>query len=78
MSNPTRIVYTATATAKGGREGHVHSSDDVLDIDLKVPKEIGGPGGPGTNPEQLFAAGYAACFESAVRHVARDKKVLVK
>ena len=78
MSNPTKIVYTAIATAKGGREGHVHSSDDVLNIDLKVPKEMGGPGGPGTNPEQLFAAGYAACFDSAVRHVARDKKVLVK
>ena len=78
MSNPTKVIYTATATAKGGREGHINSSDDVLDIDLKVPKELGGPGGEGTNPEQLFAAGYAACFESSVRHVARDKKVVLK
>jgi organic hydroperoxide reductase OsmC/OhrA len=78
MSNPSKILYTATATAKGGREGHVHSSDDVLDVDMKVPKELGGPGGHGSNPEQLFAAGYAACFESATRHVARDKKVVLK
>ena len=75
MSNPKNILYTATAAAKGGREGHIHSSDDVLDIDMKVPKELGGPGGHGSNPEQLFAAGYAACFESATRHVARDKKI---
>jgi lipoyl-dependent peroxiredoxin len=78
MSNPSKILYTATTTAKGGREGHIHSSDDVLEIDLKVPKELGGPGGHGSNPEQLFAAGYAACFESATRHVARDKKVALK
>ncbi|GAB3788992.1 organic hydroperoxide resistance protein [Dyella agri] len=78
MSNPSKVLYTATATAKGGREGRVHSSDDVLDVDLKVPKELGGQGGHGSNPEQLFAAGYAACFESAVRHVAREKKVTLK
>ena len=81
MSNPTKVLYTATATAKGGREGHIHSSDGVLDFDLKVPKELGGPGGPGgpgSNPEQLFAAGYAACFEGAVRYVAREKKVTLK
>jgi lipoyl-dependent peroxiredoxin len=78
MGNPTKVLYTATATARGGREGHVHSSDDVLDVDLKIPKEMGGPGGHGTNPEQLFAAGYAACFESAIRHVARDKKMALK
>ena len=78
MGNPTKVVYTATASAKGGREGHVRSSDGVLDVDLKVPKEMGGPGGNGTNPEQLFAAGYSACFESAVRHVARDKKIVIK
>jgi osmotically inducible protein OsmC len=77
MSNPKKILYTATATAKGGREGHVHSSDGVLDIDMRVPKELGGPGGNGSNPEQLFAAGYAGCFESSVRHVARDKKVAI-
>jgi lipoyl-dependent peroxiredoxin len=78
MSNPSKILYTATATAKGGREGHIHSSDDVLDVDMKVPKELGGPGGHGSNPEQLFAAGYAACFESATRRVAHDKKVVLR
>ena len=61
-------VYTAHATAYGdGRSGHVTSDNDVLDVDLAVPKEMGGDGGPGTNPEQLFAAGYAACFHSAMR-----------
>ncbi|QAU24018.1 organic hydroperoxide resistance protein [Dyella sp. M7H15-1] len=78
MNKPSKILYTATATAKGGREGHIHSSDGVLDFDLKVPKELGGPGGQGSNPEQMFAAGYAACFEGAVRYVAREKKVTLK
>lgn len=72
------VLYTATASAKGGREGHIRSSDGVLEADLKVPKELGGPGGPGTNPEQLFAAGYAACFEGAMRLVARQRKVEIK
>jgi osmotically inducible protein OsmC len=74
----SKIVYTATATVHGGREGHARSSDGVIDIDLKVPKEMGGPGGAGSNPEQLFAAGYAACFEGATRYVAREKKVDLK
>jgi Ohr subfamily peroxiredoxin len=69
-----RTLYTAVATAHGGREGHVRSSDGIVDLDLKVPKEMGGPGGAGTNPEQLFAAGYAACFESAMRATARKQK----
>jgi osmotically inducible protein OsmC len=73
----SKILYTATATAKGGRAGHIKSSDGVLDFDLKVPKELGGPGGVGSNPEQLFAAGYAACFEGAMRFVAGQKKVPV-
>lgn len=73
----SKIVYTATATAKGGRAGHVKSSDGVIDIDLKVPKEMGGPGGAASNPEQLFAAGYAACFEGAVRFVASQKNVAI-
>jgi len=73
-----KILYTATATAKGGREGHIHSSDGVLDFDLKVPKELGGPGGAGSNPEQLFAAGYSACFEGAVRYVAGQRKIALK
>jgi Ohr subfamily peroxiredoxin len=69
-----KILYTATATAKGGREGLVRSSDGLVDIDLRLPKEMGGAGG-GSNPEQLFAAGYAACFEGAVRHVASQRKI---
>jgi Ohr subfamily peroxiredoxin len=72
---PEKILYTAVATAKGGRAGHVRSSDGVLDAQLAVPKEMGGPGGARTNPEQLFAAGYAACFEGAVRLVAGEAKV---
>jgi lipoyl-dependent peroxiredoxin len=64
------VLYTATAHATGdGRNGHALSDDGILDLDLKVPKEMGGPGGA-TNPEQLFAAGYAACFHSALKVVA--------
>ena len=65
-------LYTAEATAVGGRRGHVRSSDGVIDLDLAVPKEMGGAGGA-TNPEQLFAAGYAACFQSALAAVARGE-----
>ncbi|MEV6302081.1 organic hydroperoxide resistance protein [Actinoplanes sp. NPDC051861] len=69
-------LYTASATATGdGRNGHVRSSDGVLDLDLAVPKEMGGPGGALTNPEQLFAAGYAACFHSALKRVASNQKI---
>jgi lipoyl-dependent peroxiredoxin len=69
-------LYTASATASGdGRNGHVRSSDGVLEFDLAVPKEMGGPGGALTNPEQLFAAGYAACFHSALKAVARNEKI---
>ena len=65
------VLYTASATATGeGRNGHVRSSDGLLDFDLAVPKEMGGPGGRLTNPEQLFAAGYAACFHNALRRIA--------
>ena len=68
-------VYTALATATGeGRNGHTRTSDGTIDLDLKVPTEMGGPGG-GANPEQLFAAGYAACFHSALQMVARQEKV---
>jgi Ohr subfamily peroxiredoxin len=66
-----KVLYTAEATAVGGRSGHARSSDGRLDVDLSVPEEMQGDGGPGTNPEQLFAAGYAACFESAMAGVAR-------
>jgi Ohr subfamily peroxiredoxin len=67
-------LYTARATAHGGRQGHVESSDGVLDLDLTVPEAMGGPGGSGTNPEQLFAAGYSACFENALRRVGGQQK----
>jgi Ohr subfamily peroxiredoxin len=72
---PDRVLYTAKATSTGdGRNGHVVSSDQRLDLDLALPPEMGGSG-DGTNPEQLFAAGYAACFHSALRIVARRAKV---
>jgi Ohr subfamily peroxiredoxin len=70
-----KTLYTAVSTAHGGRDGHVRSSDGIVDLDVKTPKEMGGAGGAGTNPEQLFAAGYAACFESAMRVVARKQKM---
>lgn len=70
-----KILYTAEATVTGGRaEGHGRTSDGALDVDLRIPAEMGGPGG-GTNPEQLFAVGYASCFESALQVVARRAKV---
>lgn len=70
-----KILYTATATAVGGREGHASTSDNVLDVALSTPRELGGAGGPGTNPEQLFAAGYSACFLGALKFVAGKSKV---
>jgi osmotically inducible protein OsmC len=69
------VLYTANATARGGREGEVVSDDGVLDLELAMPKELGGPGGDNTNPEQLFAAGYSACFHSALKRVAGQEKV---
>ena len=64
-------IYTATATASGdGRNGHTESEDGILSVDVRIPKEMGGPGGA-TNPEQLFAAGYAACFHSALKVVGK-------
>ena len=70
-----KILYAATATATGGREGRARSSDRVLDMQLSTPRELGGAGGPGTNPEQLFAAGYSACFLGALKFVAGKQKV---
>jgi Ohr subfamily peroxiredoxin len=75
MSNQLEILYAAEATAMGGREGHARTSDGRLDVDLDVPSEMGGTGGPGTNPEQLFAAGYAACFQSALLRFASGRKL---
>ena len=72
---PDKVLYTAKATSTGdGRNGHVVSSDQRLDLDLALPPEMGGSGN-GTNPEQLFAAGYSACFHSALRIVARRARV---
>src|SRR5689334_11995788 len=68
-------LYTATATATGGRNGHTESSDSVVKADLSLPKELGGPGRPGTaTPEHLFAAGYAACFGGALDFVGKHQK----
>ncbi len=71
-------LYVATASATSGREGKISTDDGTLDHALTTPKGLGGPGGAGTNPEQLFAAGYAACFGSAAALVARQLKVAVK
>lgn len=71
-------LYTAKATTKGGRNGHVTSSDKVLDLDLRSPKEMGGTEEGYTNPEQLFAAGYASCFSSAMELMARRKRVNIE
>lgn len=70
-----KVVYRAHATATGGRDGRARTSDGILDVKLAVPKEMGGGGGAATNPEQLFAAGYAACFLGAIKHVAGQKKI---
>ena len=70
------VMYTAEATSSGGREGRVRTADGVIDLPLSMPKELGGLGKPGTtNPEELFAAGYAACFENAMLRAARERKV---
>jgi Ohr subfamily peroxiredoxin len=68
------VLYRAHAQATGGRDGRAISSDNVLDVKLTTPKELGGAGGTGTNPEQLFAAGYSACFLGAMKFVAAQQK----
>jgi len=74
MAKIDEVLYRASAEATGGRDGHAVSSDGVLDVKLTTPKTMGGDGGEGTNPEQLFAAGYSACFIGAMKFVAgRDK-----
>ncbi|MES1928750.1 Ohr subfamily peroxiredoxin [Salinisphaera dokdonensis CL-ES53] len=70
-----KVLYTAKATATGGRDGRATSSDNALDVSLSAPKALGGAGGDGTNPEQLFAAGYSACFIGAMNVVAGREKV---
>ncbi len=70
-----KVLYRAEAKATGGRDGRAVSSDNALDVKLTTPQALGGPGGEGTNPEQLFAAGYSACFLSALKLVAGKAKV---
>lgn len=72
-----KAIYSATATSTGGRDGRSTSSDNKLDISLSTPKELGGAGGEGTNPEQLFAAGYSACFIGALKLVASQQQIKV-
>ena len=72
-----KVLYRATAKATGGRDGRAVSSDNVLDVKLTTPKELGGAGGVGTNPEQLFAAGYSACFLGAIKFVGAKEKIAV-
>ena len=72
---PKKVLYTAVAVLEGGREGHGRTSDGRLDVELSVPESMGGDGGEGTNPEQLFAVGYAACFQSGLLAVARGRKL---
>jgi lipoyl-dependent peroxiredoxin len=71
-----KVLYTAHATAVGGRNGHTQNSDGLVSVDLSIPKSMGGPGRPNTTtPEDLFAAGYAACFGSACEFVSRQMKL---
>lgn len=70
-----KVLYTARATSTGGRAGTSETSDGALKLTLSTPKELGGAGGPGANPEQLFACGYSACFIGAIKAVAARKKI---
>jgi lipoyl-dependent peroxiredoxin len=72
---PEQILYTANVVSTGGREGQSQSDDKALSVQLSTPKALGGPGGTGTNPEQLFAAGYSACFLGALKFVAGQQRI---
>lgn len=74
---PVDVKYSTQATANGGRDGRSRTTDGTLDVKLTTPKELGGGGGAGNNPEQLFAAGYAACFLGAIKAVAAQEKVRI-
>ena len=74
---PVDVKYSTTATATGGREGHAKSDDGRFESKLSTPRELGGAGGDGTNPEQLFAAGYSACFIGAMKAVGAQQKIKV-
>ena len=75
MENQREILYTAQATVEGGREGRGRTSDGRLEVDFDVPSEMGGSGGQGTNPEQLLALGWAACFQSSMQRYASGRKL---
>lgn len=75
MMTPDKILYETSMVAHGGRDGRAEALDGSFNVKLSVPKGLGGPGGDGTNPEQLFAAGYAACFLGAVKLVGRTRKI---
>jgi len=77
MHKLEKILYTATVTSTSGRDGQAKSEDGLLEVQLAIPKAMGGPGGKGTNPEQLFAAGYSACFLGAIKYVAMQDKVKI-
>lgn len=77
MATPNKILYTTKVSSGGGRTGHAESEDGKLRVSLSTPKEMGGDGGDGTNPEQLFGAGYSACFLGAIKAVARSQEVKV-
>ncbi len=77
MLKPEKVLYTAEATSTGGRDGTAKSDDGRLSVSLSVPKGLGGNDGAGTNPEQLFAAGYSACFIGALKYVASTQKITV-
>jgi Ohr subfamily peroxiredoxin len=72
---PEQILYTAQVVSTGGREGRAQSDDQALSVQLSTPKALGGAGGAGTNPEQLFAAGYSACFLGALKYVAGKNRI---
>jgi osmotically inducible protein OsmC len=74
---PVDVRYRTIASAVGGRDGEAHTEDGNFAVKLSIPKELGGPGGPGTNPEQLFAAGYSACFIGALKAAGRQLKLQV-
>lgn len=76
MLKPEKVLYKANVTTTGGRDGHAISTDKILDVKLALQKELGGPGGA-TNPEQLFAAGYSACFLSSIKLVAGKEKIAI-
>lgn len=75
MPNRPEVLYTAEATVTGGRAGEGRTSDGRVEVDFDIPQEMGGPGGPGTNPEQLFALGFAACFQSSIARFATMRRL---